>query len=120
MIVHPKPDRNDLPVNKPETVELDPDEEATITYTAEESTEAVRLPVIAISKQPNTVYEIRTGGETVYGPSAIPPTDIDDLQPTFAPSLALHAGDSLKVTVSNLSTATRVFHIQPVGWEVIT
>lgn len=114
-MLYPQPSPQATPINKPATVTLDPGEKGTVEYTPKNRVSELVLPIIAISKYANCVYEVRTDGDPQYGPAKIPPTDVDDLQVCFLP--ALRFVDSLTIEVSNLGSATRDIHVQPVGWE---
>jgi hypothetical protein len=112
----PKPDGDDIPLNHPTQVTLANGEKATIKYEPTQQVTEFRIPVVAISKYRDSTYKVRMDGETVYPESGIPPTDIDDLVPAFVPSYAFDK--KMKITIKNLSSSTRTYHIQPIGWEV--
>ena len=113
----PKPAENDRPLNQPETVKLDPGERATVTYTAQQRTGGgFVLPILAISKHPDSVYKATVDdSEVIYPESAVPPTDIDDKAITFAPAYSFSR--SLTCEVTNLSDAKRRYTVQPIGFE---
>ena len=100
---------------KPETVELDGGEKATIEWEPERSGTTFYLAVLAASKAGDSSYTIKADGTTVYGPAAIPPTDIDDLVAVWNPPKQF--GTSLELTIKNFGTGTRTYHAQPVGFE---
>lgn len=116
MIV-PEPSANDVPYNDPITRILDPGQQLTVTFEPTQQVTQFILPILAISKHPESSYEAWMDGKRVYGPAPVPPTDIDDLAATFIP--ARRFSSSLTVYVRNLSdTTTRRYTIQPLGWEV--
>lgn len=111
----PQPSEFAARINETATATLATGEQVTFTFEAENRSQDLFLPIVAISKFPDFSYEIRRDGSDVFGPSRIPPTDIDDLQPSFFPALDL--SEKMKVVVSNLSDRDRVIHVQVVGWE---
>ncbi|GGL57944.1 hypothetical protein [Halocalculus aciditolerans] len=116
MHVTPAPSTDDVPFNEPVTVTLDAGQQGTISFEPKQRSTQFVLPICAVTKQPNTTYEVRTDGENVYGPAGVPPTDIDDLAVTFVPARRFER--SLKVVISNVSNSTHTYHVQPVGYEV--
>jgi hypothetical protein len=118
-VIVPCPDPADKPFNEPVTEQLNGGEQLTATFTPEQRTATFRLAVLGISKHPETEYTVRIDDEVVYGPAAVPPTDIDDMGlPSFIPVREMR--QSLTVIVTNLSASTaRTYTIQPVGWEVV-
>lgn len=111
----PAPGLGDVPLNEPVSVDLDPDQRATVTFEPVQQNTRFVLPIVAISKYPDSTYQVETDDNLRYGPASVPPTDIDDLQVTFIP--ALRFSRQLQVEVSNLGSAARTYHIQPMGWE---
>jgi hypothetical protein len=105
----PEPTPEDTPVNEPATVRLDGGEQATVTFETVRSVSDLMVPIVAISKHPDSVYTVSSDGVRRYGPADIPPTDIDDLQVCFVP--ALRFDSTLTVEVSNLGGTTRDYHI---------
>lgn len=106
----------DNPFNEAASVTLDPGERAEVTFEPENRVSDYFLPTLAVSKHPNSSYEIQTDGTTLFGPAPIPPTDPDDDSDTFRPPETF--ADSAVVIVENLdSTATRTYYIQVIGWE---
>ena len=103
------------PLATPKTVRLDGGEEATITWTPERSGTTFYLQVLAASKASESTYRIKADGSVIYGPAAIPPTDIDDLVPVWNP--AHEFTTSLELRIQNVGTGTRTYHAQPVGYE---
>jgi len=112
----PKPDPDDIPLNHPSQVTLDPGQKATLQYEPAQNVTEFKLPVVAISKYSGSTYRVRLDGETVYPESGIPPTDVDDLTPSFVPAYSFSS--KLKITIKNVGQNTRTYHVQPVGWEV--
>ncbi|MFB6087855.1 MAG: hypothetical protein ABEJ85_04980 [Haloarculaceae archaeon] len=99
---------------------LDSQEEARLTFHPVRSPAEFLLGTVAISKRPESEYEVRMDDETVYGPAPIPPTDIDDLAVTWSP--AREFNQSLEVIVRNLddTTGSRRYSLQPIGYEVMS
>ena len=113
----PQPDPGDRPLNQPQTVRLDPGERVTVKFTATQRTgSGFVLPMLAMSKHPNSVYAAKVDDdEVIYPESSVPPTDIDDKQITFMP--AYEFAEKLVVTMANLSESTRRYTCQPIGFE---
>ena len=114
--VVPAPSAEDIPVNEPVSVDIGPDQQATVTFTARQRTNnGFVLPIVAVSKRSQSSYEITMDEEEVYGPASIPPTDIDDLGVCFVPAYEFE--QELEVQVANLSDTEREYHVQPIGYE---
>lgn len=110
-------EEGDIPFNSPVTEQVDPGKALTATYRPEQRTGTFRLPILAASKAPESTYTVWLDDEQVYGPAAVPPTDVDDLQPTFFPPYRFE--NKLQMEIANVSSSTtRTYTIQPVGWEV--
>lgn len=113
----PCPAASDAPFNETVSATLSPGQKLTAEFTPEQTDTTMYLPILAVSKFPNMSYRAEADGEPIYGPSRIPPTDVDDLSVTFIPAKSFER--KLVVEASNLdSTADRFVVIQPVGWEV--
>lgn len=115
VVVYPEPSADDVPFNDPYSVDLDDGEKVTVTYTPEQSGAIFRLAALAISKHPGTIYEVRDESGTIYGPAAIPPTDIDDLVACWVPAQSFTG--ELTIEVRNNSGKVQTYHVQPVGYE---
>lgn len=114
--VIPPPDPTDIPINETASIRLEGNQKATATFTASQRTnDGFVLPIVAASKWSDSSYTVKLDGDIVYGPASIPPTDIDDLEVCFLP--AFEFDQEIEVEVANLSTDTRTYHIQPVGYE---
>lgn len=111
----PEPTTEDVGFNEPYTAELNDGEKVSVEYAPEQSGSTFYLPTLAISKVAGTVYELKLDGSTEYGPAAIPPTDIDDLDATFVPALSFET--EMEVIVRNNSGTTNTYTIQPLGFE---
>lgn len=111
----PTPTADATPFNEPATVRLEGGEKATAEFSTVQAVTELQVPVVAVSKHPQSVYVVSADGRNRYGPADIPPTDIDDLQVCFLPALTF--GNTLTVEVTNLSASARDYHIQPIGWE---
>lgn len=117
MTVYPSPSAGDIPYNDPISRRLDGGQKLTVEFTPAQRVTEFVLPILAMSKHPESSYEVWLDGQRQYGPSPIPPTDIDDLGTTFYP--AKRFAESMRVIVRNLSDNTpRGYSIQPIGWEV--
>lgn len=117
MTVVPEPAADDIPFNDPISRRLDGGQKLTVEFVTTQRVTDFVLPILAISKHPESSYEVWLDTERVYGPAPIPPTDVDDLQTTFYPAKRFES--RMKVIVRNLSDSiTRSYSIQPVGWEV--
>ncbi|GGN97637.1 hypothetical protein [Haloarcula pellucida] len=116
MTVVPKPDPGDVGYNDPITRRLNPGEMLIVTFEPTQRVTDFALPFLAMSKHPESSYEVWMDGSRQYGPAPIPPTDIDDMVPTFIP--AKRFSESMTVYVRNLSdTTARTYSVQPIGWE---
>ena len=115
----PWPDEADRPFCEPASVTLGALTEATLTFEPVRNSAEFRVGTLAISKRPESEYVVRMDDEVVFGPSPIPPTDIDDLQVTFTPARGF--SQQLEVTVRNIreTAGERRYSIQPVGYEVM-
>jgi hypothetical protein len=113
----PCPDPGDSPFNETVSATLSPGQKLTAEFEPEQKDTTLHLPILAVSKYANMSYKAEADGEPIYGPSKVPPTDVDDLSVTFVPAKSFT--QKLVVEVSNLdSTADRFVVVQPVGWEV--
>lgn len=116
--VVPCPDAADRPYNVTETALLDQGQKLTASFTPEGATTRARLPIVAMSKYPGATYEVKIDGETRYGPSQVPPTDIDDSTVTFIP--AYRWNEAVEAIVRNVSGGdSRETTVQIIGWEEI-
>ncbi|MFD1588716.1 hypothetical protein ACFR9U_17190 [Halorientalis brevis] len=104
-----------LALCEPETVALDPGQKATITVTPKQSSTTLRIVTPAMSKFKDSSYRVELDGNTVYGPAALPPTDVDDMAGMWRP--AKRANNDVKLIIKNLSSNPRTYHTQLVGWE---
>jgi hypothetical protein len=111
----PQPTEGATRINEPSTATIKNGEKATFTFDADGRTNDLIIPIVAMSKLPGFVYELRSDGTDRYGPARIPPTDIDDLSVCFLP--ALRFSDKLTVEISNVANNERVAHVQLIGWE---
>lgn len=117
--VAPCPDPDDLPYNETETAVLDEGQKLVAEFEPEGATTDARLPIVAMSKYPGATYEVRIDNETYYGPSSIPPTDVDDTDVTFLP--AFQWNKQVKCIVRNVAGGNaRETSVQIIGWEEST
>ena len=100
---------------KPQSVELDPGQKATMEWSPERSGSTFYLSVVGISKISDSTYSIQADGRPIFGEAAIPPTDIDNTVPIWDPPKTFE--DTLTVEVKNLGDGTQTYHAQPVGFE---
>lgn len=117
MMQWPLPSTDAVAVSDPTTVELGEAEQATITYTPEQSGTTFYVPVVAISKEQETEYRIKADDTVIWGPAEIPPTDIDDLQPMWTPAQEFQTRLSVEITNLRTDGGVRRYHVMPVGWE---
>ncbi|WP_058365232.1 hypothetical protein [Haloparvum sedimenti] len=114
--VYPEPAADDIPVNTAAEASIGAGQRAIFTFTATQRVhEGFRLPILAASKRSQSSYEILLDGDRVYGPSPIPPTDIDDLAVCWVPAHEFQ--QEIVVKISNLSDTERRYTVQPVGFE---
>lgn len=111
------PSKQATTITTPQTAELEPQEVAVFTFEPKRSGSSIYTTVVAVSKRSDTAYTIEMDDQPVWGPSAIPPTDIDDTSPVFIP--AREAEYKIEVRVEDLRTkgSKREYHALPVGWE---
>jgi len=113
--VIPEPDKDDTPFLEPYTITVPAESKGTVTFVPEESGSTFYLASVAISKESQTTYELRDDGTTMFGPAAVPPTDIDDSTVTWVPCQQFQ--NSLEVIVKNVSDAPRTYTVLPMGYE---
>lgn len=117
MIQIPLPDSGDVPVNNGTAVALNPGQKATITVKPETSGNLHRIPLVACDWFDNASYSVEVDGTNRYGPSPIPPTDVDAPSVTFVPGLRLNR--KLVITIKDLRSTgdTRTYRTRVIGWE---
>lgn len=115
MLPMPFPSEDAFAVDDVETVELQPGQKATIRFAPTRSGSTFYTPVVAMSKERESSYEVKLDGSSAWGPAAIPPTDIDDLSYLWVPSKEFE--DEMVAIIKNLGSNTRQYHVLPVGWE---
>ncbi|MFD1566013.1 hypothetical protein [Halolamina litorea] len=115
MIPEPSPD--DTPFLEPFTISVPAGSKGTVTFVPEESGSTFYLASVAISKEEQTTYEIRDDSTPMYGPAAVPPTDIDDSGVTWVPCQSFES--SLKVIIKNVSSTQRTYTVLPMGYETV-
>ena len=56
-------------------------------------------------------------GNSHFGSAGFPPTDVDDLGPTWVPAIPME--DELRVIIEDLrgSGSARTYRVQPIGYE---
>lgn len=113
--VIPEPSPDDTPFLSPYTVTVPAGSKATVTFEPEESGSVFYLASVAISKEDQTTYELRDDGTTMFGPAAVPPTDIDDSSVTWVPCQRFRT--SLTAIIKNVSSAERTYTVLPMGYE---
>lgn len=117
MFTIPFPEEEAVPVNEASLVTLSTDERAEITFTPEQGTTTVHVPMVAASKNPNTTYEVQFDQATGFDESGIPPTDIDDMGATWTPAMEFHQELKIIIRYTGMSDAT--FAVQVIGWEEV-
>jgi hypothetical protein len=115
--VVPSPEPDARPFNEPASVTLDPGQKATVRFTPEQRVTEFTLPILAISKARNTLYQARIDDTIRFGPAPAPPTDIDDMGVTFLPALSFSQSLEVEITRVSAAAGTQTYFIQPVGWE---
>jgi len=116
-VIVPTPDADHTPYNNPVSRRLGPGQQLTVTFAPQSRITEFYLPMLGISKYPNSSYEVWMDDEREYGPSPVPPTDVDDMGPVWIPAKQFRS--ELRVIVRNLSDSTsRTYTVQPIGWEV--
>lgn len=106
---------SDEPFNDVVSVSLASGEEAVIGYEPEDRYSNFIVSMVAMSKYPNSSYEVEMDGQTRFGPAEIPPTDIDDSDDTWTPARVF--SDRMEIVISNLSSSNRTYHVQVEGRE---
>lgn len=114
--MHLTPPEDAVAFNEPLQTTIPGSSEGTFTFSPTQAGATFYLPVLAATKRDNTTYEVRLDGNNVFGPAAIPPTDLDDLATTFMPPQTF--GQELLVIITNTSGSGRTYTVQPIGWEV--
>lgn len=108
--------QRDDPLHDVQTVTLDPGQRAVISYELDDRGSRFFLPTLAVTKEPNSSYELELDGSRTFGPASIPPTDIDDDTETWRPPETFER--TATVTVENLDdSVTRTYHVRLKGWE---
>lgn len=116
MSVYPVPPESGAgPVNIAETVDVPGGARATISFTPRESGTVFHIPTVAVSKIPNTTYEVVADDTVRFPQAAVPPTDVDDIGPVFFPSLSFRT--ELEVIIRNTDSVSRTYAAQVSGWE---
>ena len=116
MSVYPVPPESGAgPVNIAETVDVPGGSRAIITFTPRESGTVFYIPTVAVSKIPNTTYEVVADNTVRFPQAAVPPTDVDDFGPVFFPSLQFRT--ELEVIIRNTDDVTLTYNAQVSGWE---
>jgi len=117
MMPIPLPDEGDVPIQEAAQVALNPGEKVTVTMTPETSGSQHKVPIVAITKRKGSSYEIAVDGTNRFGPSPIPPTDIDDVDATFIPALDMQSKLETEIKDLRASGGERTYFVQVIGWE---
>lgn len=113
--VIPEPSASDNPFLDPFTIQVPGESKGTVTFEPEEYGSTFYLATVAISKESQTTYEIKDDGTEMFGPSQVPPTDIDDFGVTWVPCQQFK--NSLEVVIRNLSGGPKTYTVLPMGYE---
>jgi len=113
---YPFPKEGAISVANGDTVDLDPGQQATITFTPDQSGTVFRTPTVAISKFADYAYKIKMDDSTEWNES-FPPTDIDDMGVVWIPAKEWRTDMIVEVSDLRSNGNTRTVHIQPLGWE---
>lgn len=121
MFTTPIPEPSAVSVNVTETVTLNTGQKGTITFTPEAITSRFQVAMVAVSRYPDSTYEVRFDGTTGYGDqnvgSARPPTDVDDQGVTFVPCQNFE--QRMEVIIRYTGSSERTFAAQVIGWEEV-
>ena len=114
---YPFPKEGAVSVANGDTVDLDPGQQAAITFTPDQTGTVFRCPTVAISKFADSRYRITMDDSEEWGPEQFPPTDVDDMAVVWIPAKRWES--QMVVTITDLrgSGNTRTYHVQPLGWE---
>lgn len=118
MNVVPEPDGNDVSVHETASVDLEPGQKVEVVMQPDSQGSLHRIPIVAVTKHSDATYQIDIDGNTErFGPSPVPPTDIDDLAVTFLPALRLQ--NELRIIVRDVRSTgnPRQYVMQVIGWE---
>jgi hypothetical protein len=102
-----------IPVNEAVGEEVKSGQRGEFVFTPDASGMAV--DVVAASKYLGLSYEVVVDDDQRYGPSPVPPTDVDDLSTTHNPRLEVDR--ELRVIVRNPSASDRFVAAQVRGVE---
>lgn len=115
----PEPSEDAIPLNEPLTASIGGGQRARFKWQLTQNVGTILLPVLAATKHDQTSYKVWVdGGNPIYGPKQVPPTELDDKSICFWP--AREFAQELKVEIANLrdpSTSPREYTVQPIGWE---
>lgn len=118
MLYTPLPSQDAVPIHATAKVDLDPGEKGVVEVTPENQTSTHQVPVVAISKRSQATYTVECDDTERFGPDApAPPTDPDDLTPTFLRALKMER--SIEITVRDVRTtgSERDYEAHVVGYE---
>ena len=118
MLFTPLPDDGAVPIHETAKVTVAPGEKATVTVTPDTSGSTHHVPVVAVSKLSGATYTVEVDETERFGPdSPVPPTDPDDLNPTFLRALELTR--EMKITIKDVrgSGNPRDYEVHVMGWE---
>jgi len=117
VLTWPLPSDDAAPVAEPETVYLGAGEQATISYAPNLTGTRFQTPVVAVSKRADSSYTIKMDDQVVWGPAAIPPTDIDNTEAVWIPARSFESTLTIKVANLRSSGGDRRYSALPIGWE---
>jgi hypothetical protein len=102
-----------IPVNKAETATIPAGSKATFEFEPDAS--GMHVDAVAASKFAGLTYEVIVDHDTRFGPTGVPPTDVDDLTTTHNPRMEV--ARKLTVIVKNPSSTSREVAAQVRGVE---
>lgn len=107
-----------VPLHETARVELAPGQKITVSLEPETAPSRHYIPVVAVSKRPGATYTVTVDDTTRFGPnSPVPPTDPDDLEPTFLRCLEMHR--EMEITIKDVRETgnPRPYQMHVLGWE---
>jgi hypothetical protein len=104
------------PVTIGTRVSVGSNQRAEVEFYPNQSGTTFHLPIVAVTRAEKSTYQVDADGTVRYEQSPLPPSEPNHLEQAFMPPLEF--GDSMKVTIRNVDTASREYSIMVVGWEI--